>query len=699
MKERFVRRFIAALSFTLIGSMSVASWAAPTTKKAATKPAAAKPVAAKPAAKPAKPAAVAKPAAKPAAAAKVAAAAPAAVATGASGSSADLLLKFFPAKPLVVFRTNSLRRIVQDIEDIATNAGFGAPIAMGKMQAFGAAQNFLQLKQPVNSLAQLLKTVGLGEDPRIAIAGIETSVRPYIYPIVVMEVKNAGTLTRLVTKTLPMLRDQNRFKRCKSSQKQLQNMLAMKIAKDGKKQYTMRDLSRGSFRVFKLQSCARGVKFKIVGDKVVSPSLDGGFDNFRKLHGTFAKVNVAGNVQKVTLDQFTYAMLNNRYMVWAMEATQLDAALKRFSTNTSQFLSKGFASNLSTNSRFQLYMDYERYMGMMMKMQNMINKMNPRAANPFMNPQLKQLQKLSQSMVKGLESMWMEARVKGKRYQIFSTLTIGKKRSPLMEVFWKVKPTPIKSLGMLSGNTVAVMSMNMLQAYFDFASIMLKQMGNKALSQFVFSINQWKAMFGNEVTLSVGSAPGKPIQAALLIEVKQAAQLQQLLMSLTMMLGAGGKSPLKTAMHQNVPITYFFKGRGRSKPGRRSPTDRLPPGELAFAFVNNYFVLTYQMTRKSDLSMLKRMIDPKLRAQSSLLSNPILLSLLRRTQKTNGLLFISVPQLLKAVRMFAPPLPQVQQALRIASSISYLFAHGRIEHSQSRSSGVMELGLSTSKKK
>ncbi|TNE48929.1 MAG: hypothetical protein EP343_13680 [Deltaproteobacteria bacterium] len=657
MKERSVRRLVAALSFVLIGSLSSASWAAtPSTQKAtATKPS------------------------------------PAAAAAAAPKSSAAALLKFFPTKPLAVFRAESLSQIVQDLENIAAHVGFGPQIAMGKMQAFGAAQQFLQLKKPVKSLAGLLDVVGLGANPRLAVGLIETSKRPYFSPVVVLEVGNGSVLNRMVTQTLPLLRDQNRYKRCKRGQRQLQLALQQLMVRNGKKTYTIRDLTRGSYRNLKYTMCTKGVKFKVNGDKVISPSLDGGFDNFRKMHGTQAVVKAAGNVQKVTLDQITYAMVNNRYVVWSLEPAYLDAALKRFPTNKAQYLTNGFATNLTSTARFQFFMDYERYMKMMFKMQNMLQNLNPKAA--ALPPQIQQLQKLTQSMASGLDSMWMEARVKGLRYQLYSTLTVNKKRSPLMEVFLKIKPGQIRSLSMLSQNTVAVMSMNILQAYFDFASIMLKQMGNKALSQFVFSIGQWKAMFGDEVTLSVGSAPGKPVQAALLIEVKQAQQLQQLLMSLTMMLGAGGKSPLQTTVYNNVPITYVFKGRGARRSGRRSPTDRLPPGELAFAFVNNYFVLTYQMTRKSDLSMLKRMIDPKSRNKSSILNNPTLMRLLQRTKKTNGLLFLSMPELLKAVRMFAPPLPQVMRALRIASSISYIFGTGQMVQSENRSYGIVEMGL------
>ncbi len=339
MKERSVRRLVAALSFVLVGSLSSASWAAPpsTQKATATKPSPA-PVAAAPA---------------------------------APQSSASELLKFFPTKPLAVFRAESLRQIVQDLENIAAHVGFGPQVAMGKMQAFGAAQQFLQLKQPVKSLAGLLNVVGLGANPRLAVGLVETNKRPYFSPIVVLEVGDGNLLNRMVTRTLPLLRDQNRYKRA----------LQQLMVRDGKKSYTIRDLTRGSYRNLKYTMCTQGVKFKVNGDKVVSPSLDGGFDNFLKMHGTRAVVKaVGGNIKKITLDQITYAMVNNRYVLWSMEAAHLDAALRRFPTNTAQYLTNGFATNLTSTARFQFFMDYERYMKMMFKMQNMLQNLSPKAA-------------------------------------------------------------------------------------------------------------------------------------------------------------------------------------------------------------------------------------------------------------------------------------------------------------------------------
>lgn len=614
-------------------------------------------------------------------------------ASAQSNSNTAQLLSFFPEKPLGVFHLPSFRLILQDIENLATRVGYGAPAQMFREQGFRTAQGFFGLQTPITSWSQLLQATGLGSELSLAVAAFPMPTSPYVGAVVVVQVENSQLLTQLITQKIPAQRDASRWKHCQRYQQRLQQTLTRLLAGGTRKSYTLGDLNMYA-RVMK-RRCGGGVQFKIDGDRVVSPDLEQGLEGFRKRWGTPVQVTpISKWATSYRVDKLSYTLVGDRYLVWASHPSLLQQALQLYrGQKTGKYLAQGFQQHLDAQARFHMYVHYPQYLDIMLKFDQIVQQYGGSAASqPFNLPQIKKLQQQTLALSKGYDGLWADAHVKKNRYAMSTIITVNEQRSPLVELFLQSKPTQIKSLAMLPQSTAAVFSMNLVLTFFNFANLMLKNMNDPSLSQVAFFINQWQSLIGEELTLAFASSPQRPIQGILMVEVRQGQQLLQLLMSLTAMLGSGEQSPLKTTTHQGTQITYLFRPRTKAS-GSGSPADRLPPGELAFALVDNFFVITYQMSNTPDLYVLKRMLDPKLRAQTSLLKNPTLLRILRRLQSTNALMYLSVPKITRLVQQIAPPMPQVVQALQVAKAFQYLFASFRNEPGKNIMSGISEMGM------
>lgn len=601
-------------------------------------------------------------------------------------SSSESMLRFFSEKPLGVVRVSSLHTIAKDIENLAQHVGFGLQVKMTKPRIFREMKNVLRLKKPIQGWSDAFQSLGLGADPALAIQIMPGPSRPpFVDVTVVLEVKDTKQLLQMVNQVLLPQRDKVRFQNCKYYQRMLQDLLIQSKRRNPKKTYTVQDL----MRLRKLRLCKQ-VSFKVVKNKtVLSEDLAKGLAHFRQKFGLKLKSKSLGKLGSVyNLDGQIFALVQGRHLVWGSKQKVLRQALKKYSSSKGpSALAAGFRKNLSEQGRIQMFLDSEKYLALTMKYQGLFNQM-ARNSRRLRSPiPMKQLQRIAMSFGKGYDGIWLDTRVKDRRYSLHQIVTMKKKGSAILNKLIKtVKPTPLKSLAFLPKQTLAALSVNLIPTLFQAGKIVIKNLGNKALSKFAFQVDQWQKLLGNEITLALGSHSTSRIQGILMIEVKQPQQLSAMLTSMQAMLGAGGKSPIKNETYQNVPISYLFKSRGSK--AQRGITRRAPLGEIAWAFVDKFFVVTYQLTNKPSLSLLKQMIDPKARRVNSILNNPSMKALLRRVQRTNFMAYISAPTLLQAIRNFVPPMllrkREARMGLHILQTLGHLFAQGRYEEKKHR---------------
>jgi hypothetical protein len=174
-----------------------------------------------------------------------------------------------------------------------------------------------------------------------------------------------------------------------------------------------------------------------------------------------------------------------------------------------------------------------------------------------------------------------------------------------------------------------------------------------------------------------------------MIETTQPKQLQQQLSQLLAMF-SGDKPLFQTKTYRDTEIFYFFQTRDSAE----GPLDKLPPGALAWAFVGNYLVISYQMSQKPSLAILEQMINPSLRKKNSMMIDLAIQNLMKRVLPSNMILYLATNRILNVVQSMIPIPPDARPVMEILKPMRYMITYARNIAEQGLHLGSLELGFS-----